>query len=226
MSIVYMPRPVIGFERKSIPKLVEGTGVIQGKFADNAAVLVSPPVTPPVYLGQINDLSAKHLLTKTDKAAVPAREAAADLVWASTKSLCGFTLQLCYANPGQASTIIAASGFKESLPNTHQKEILALSLTTNAGEIHCEANASKLVGAGTRKSGRRDYHWRHGIVPTPAPGAAPAAPTVWINDESTPVARTTITGIPPLTLVCVEVAVKDSVGLGNWSQGVTILVTK
>jgi hypothetical protein len=189
-------------------------------------VLVSPPVSPPVFLGQLNDLQAKHLVTKTNKAAVPAREAAADLVWATVTGLCGFTLQLCYANPEQASTIIAASGFQERAANTHQKEILALSLTTNPGEIHCEANASKLVGAGTRKSGNRDYHWRHGIVPPPAPGAAPAAPTVWINDESTPVAHTLITGIPPLTLVSVEVAVKDSVGLGNWSQSVTILVTK
>jgi hypothetical protein len=226
MGVIYMPRPAIGFERKSIPKLVTGSGVIQGKFAANAAVLVNPPVTPPVFLGQINDLQAKHLDTKTNKAAVPARETAADAVWASVKSLCGFTLQLCYASPEQASTIIAASGFKESAVSTHQKEILALSVTTNAGEIYCEANASKLVGAGTRKSGNRDYHWRHGIVPTPAVGNAPAAPTVWVTDEATPVANTLITGIPPLTYVCVEVAVKDSVGLGNWSQGVTILVTK
>jgi hypothetical protein len=179
-----------------------------------------------VFLGQINDLQAKHLVTRTNKAAVPAREEAADLVWATLRSLCGFTLQLCYANPEQASTIIAASGFQENLASTRQKEILTLSLTTNAGEIHCAANASKLVGAGTRKSGNRDYHWRHGIVPTPANGGAPAAPTVWINDESTPVAHTLITGILPFTYVCVEVAVKDSVGLGHWSQGVTILVTK
>jgi hypothetical protein len=226
MGVVYMPRPAIGFTRKSIPKLLTGSAVVQGRFAGNSAVLVNPPVTPANFLSQIDDLQEKHLLTMTNKAAIPAREASADTVWATVKGLCGFTLQLCYANPERASTIIAASGFVEAGIGLRRKEILALSLTTNAGEIYCDANASKLVGPGNRKSGNRDYHWRHGIVPPPAPGAAPAAPTVWINDESTPVAHTLITGIPPLTLVSVEVAVKDSVGLGNWSQSVAILVTK
>jgi hypothetical protein len=48
----------------------------------------------------------------------------------------------------------------------------------------------------------------------------------WIEDESTPVARTFITGIAPLTYVAVQVALKDSVGLGDWTQSVIILVTK
>src|SRR6185437_970195 len=125
-----------------------------------------------------------------------------------------------------ASTIIAASGFKESGVGTRQKEILALSLTTNLGEILCEANASKLTGAGNRKAGNRDYHWRHGIVSTPVPGAVAPVPATWITDEATPVARTLVTGIAPLTYVAVQVAVKDSVGLGDWSQSVIILVTK
>ncbi len=175
---------------------------------------------------QITDLKAKNQATKTDKAAVPARDASADVVWASVRSLCGFTLTLCYANPEQASTIIAASGFKESGVATRSKEILDLFLTTNPGEIRCDANASKLEGPGKRKAGSRDFHWRHGIVSTPVAGAVAPVPTAWIIDESTPIARTLVTGIPPLTYVAVQVAIKDSVGLGAWSQSVIILVTK
>ena len=122
--------------------------------------------------------------------------------------------------PSRPPRIIAASGFKESGVPRRQKGILGLFLTTNAGEIRCEANASKLAAPGNRKTGNRDYHWRHGIVSTPTPGAAAPVPAAWINDESTPVARTLITGIPPLTYVAVQVAVKDSVGLGDWSQSV------
>ena len=181
-------------------------------------------MSPTTFETQIADLKVKHLATKTSKGAVPAREASADVVWATCKSLCAFTLQLCYENPEQASTIIAASGFKASEVGTRQKETLELSLTANPGEIRCEANASKLVGPGNRKAGRRDYHWRHGVVSTPVPVAP--VPAAWINDESTPVARTLITGIPPLTYVAVQVAVKDSTGLGEWSQSVMILVTK
>jgi hypothetical protein len=226
MGIVYMPRPAIGFARANIPKLVAGSEVVQEKFAANSATLQSPPVSPATFETQITDLKAKQLATKTDKAAIPAREASADLVWATCKSLCGFTLQLCYVSPGQASTIIAASGFKESVVATRQKETLGLLLTTNAGEIRCEANASKLTGPSTRKTGNRDYHWRHGIVSTPVPGAVAPVPAAWTNDEATPVAHTLITGIPPLTYVAVQVAVKDSVGLGAFCQSVIILVTK
>jgi hypothetical protein len=228
MGIVYMPRPVIGFKRYNMSKLVAGSEVVQGKFAANSATLSNPPVSPAAFETQITDLKAKHLATKTNKAAVPAREAAANIVWATCKSLCAFTLQLCYASPEQASTIIAASGFKESGVGTRQKETLELFLTTNPGEIRCEANASKLEGSGNRKAGNRDYHWRYGVVSTPVPGAvAPVpVPAAWINDEATPVARTLITGIPPLTYVAVQVAVKDSVGRGAWSQSVIILVTR
>lgn len=226
MGTVYMPRPAIGFKRYNMAKLVAGSEVVQGKFAANSATLSNPPVSPDIFEVQITDLKEKHLATKTNKAAVPAREASADIVWATCKSLCSFTLQLCYANPTQASTIIAASGFKESAVGTWQKETLELFLTTNPGEIRCAANASKLEGSGNRKAGNRDYHWRHGVVSTPVPGAVAPVPAAWINDEATPVARTLITGIPPLTYVAVQVAVKDSVGLGAWSQSVIILVTK
>lgn len=226
MGIVYMPRPAIGFERSNIPKLVAGSEVVQGKFAANSATLQNPPVSPATFEAQITDLKAKQLATKTNKAAVPAREVSADVVWATCKSLCGFTLQLCYTSPEQASTIIAASGFKESGVATRHKETLDLFLTTNAGEIRCDANASKLTGPSNRTAGNRDYHWRHGIVSTPVPGAVAPVPAAWNNDEATPVARTLITGIPPLTYVAVQVAVKDSVGLGTFSQSVIILVTK
>ena len=226
MGTVYMPRPAVGFQRANIPKLVAGSEVVQTKFAANAALLPNPPVSPAAFETQIVDLKTKNLATKTNKAAVPAREASADVVWATVKNLCGFTLQLCYASPEQASTIIAGSGFKESGVGTHEKEILGLFLTTNQGEIRCEASASKLEAPGKRKTASRDYHWRHGIVSTPVPGAVAPVPAVWINDEATPVARTLITGIPPLTYVAVQVAVKDSVGLSEWSQSVIVLVTK
>ena len=226
MGTVYMPRPAIPFKRDNIPKLVAGSEVIQGKFAANGATLLNPPVAPAAFETQITDLKAKNLATKTNKAAVPAREASADVVWATCKSLCAFTLQLCYVNPEQASTLIASSGFKESGVGTRQKETLELVLTTNAGEIRCQANASKLTGPAQRKAGNRDYHWRHGIVSTPVAGAVAPVPAAWINDEATPVARTLVTGIPPLTYVAVQVAVKDSVGLGAWSQSVIILVTR
>src|SRR6185437_15940173 len=137
----------------------------------------------------------------------------------------GFTLQLCYANPERASTIIASSGFKEAGVGKPVKEILALSLTTNPGEIRCEASASKLEGPAKLKAGNRGFHWRHGIVSTPVPGAVAPVPVAWIDDAATPVAHTLIKGIPPLTYVAVQVALKDSAGLGAWSQSVIILVT-
>jgi hypothetical protein len=226
MGTIYLPRPAIGFKRENIPKLLAGSEVVQTRFATNAAELAKPPVSPADFGAQIADLKAKHLATKTSKGAVPAREASADVVWVTCKSLCTFTLQLCYASPERAGTIIALSGFKEAGIGRRVKETLELVLTTNPGEIRCEANASRLEGPAKLKAGRRDFHWRHGIVSTPVPGAVAPVPAAWINDEATPVAHTLITGIPPLTYVAVQVAVKDRAGLGEWSQAVIILVTK
>src|SRR6201985_1198119 len=118
MGVIYMPRPAMGFRRDNMAKLGTGTKVVQGKFAITSALLSNPPVSPTTFETQITDLKAKHLATKTSKGAGPAREASADVVWATCKSLCAFTLQLCYENPEQASTIIAASGFKASAVGT------------------------------------------------------------------------------------------------------------
>src|SRR5271155_1790225 len=82
MGTVYMPRPAIPFKRDNIPKLTAGSDVIQAKFAANSAVLLNPPVSPTTFETQITDLKTKHLATKTNKAAVPARDASADVVWA------------------------------------------------------------------------------------------------------------------------------------------------
>ena len=226
MGALYMPRPAIGFKRDNMPKLIAGSELVQTRFATNTAELLDPPVSPAAFGTQITDSKAKHLATKTNKAAIPAREASADAVWATCKSLCGFTLQLCYADPERASMIIASSGFKEAGVGKREKEVLALLLTTNPGEIRCEANASKLTGPAQRKAGKRGFHWRHGIVSTPVPGVVAPVPAAWTRDESTPVARTLVTGIAPLTYVAVQVAVEDSTGLGAWSQSVIILVTK
>ncbi len=221
-----MPRPAIGFRRDKVPKVIAGSDLIQSCFATNVEELPGPPVSPDTFREQIVDLKAKHLATKTNRAAVPARDASADVVWATLVSLCGFTLGLCYAKPDQAGTIIAASGFKVAGEGGYDKPILDLFLTTNAGEIRCEANASKLEGPGKLKAGNRSYHWQHGIVSMPVPGSVAPVPVTWVTDEATPVARTVITGIPALTYVAVQVAVKDSVGLGEWSQSVIILVAK
>ena len=225
-TLYMMPRPAVGLRRDNIPKLIAGSELVQTKFATNTAELLDPPVSPATFGMQIADLKAKHLATKTNKAAVPAREASANVVWATVKGLCGFTLQRCYASPEQASMIIASSGFKEAGVGKREKEILALFLTTNPGEIRCEANASKLR---VRRSARRGTVTSTGGTASSArrsPAPSPPSPRRGSTTTSTPVTRTLITGIAPLTYVAVQVAVKDSTGLGAWSQSVILLVTQ
>jgi hypothetical protein len=46
----------------------------------------------------------------------------------------------------------------------------------------------------------------------------------YINEEPTPVAHTSISGLPTMTEVGFHVVVKDATGTSAWSQTVTIFV--
>jgi hypothetical protein len=76
------------------------------------------------------------------------------------------------------------------------------------------AAASLLTGPGKGKAKQRFYLWRHTLD-----GAK-----TYVNDESTAVSHTVIGGLPLNTYVGFEVAVKDSVGVGEFSQTWTIFV--
>jgi hypothetical protein len=77
------------------------------------------------------------------------------------------------------------------------------------GSVLLEANASLLVAAGTStgKNRNRFFLWRYTLD----------GGKTYISVDPTSIGRTVIPNLPPATLVGFQVAMKDSVGPGEWS---------
>jgi len=83
---------------------------------------------------------------------------------------------------------------------------------TASGKIKV-ANAYKRHRLISKSKRAKTYAWSYSV-----------GGKTWIMATSTPIASTTITGLPPLTLVGFRVIVSDSLTVGQWSQVTSIFV--
>jgi hypothetical protein len=150
--------------------------------------------------------------TKTAKDAGGALTIARDNLWSALKSLLANVQTAVDQSPEQGDSLAQAAGMKIGKDPGHVKAILAASLTTVPGVVKLVANRTLLVPPSGKKSSHRTFLWRQRIA------------GVYTNLDSTPVANTTVTGLPMNTEVGFEVAVKDSKGVSTWTQTVTLLV--
>ncbi len=206
IAIVHRVRPSIGLKRENVPKLISGSKIIQGKFVEHAALLVNPPVTPAVFLAQINDVDVANQAMKTNKGAGPARKVTVDVLWNTLESLCQFVQQLCDATPEQANAHIAASGFKETAVGSHTQVVLTAEPTTEPGQVALKVTSSLLETPKNRPSAARVFLIRHTLDNK-----------TYVNDEPSSVAHTIISDLPSMTQVGFQVAAKDASGVSTWS---------
>jgi len=215
MSTVHRVRSTIGLKKAAVSKLITGAKVIQTKFASNAALLAGPPITPAALLAQISDVDASNQAMKTNKAARPARQIKVDILWSTLETLCQFVQQLCDTHQDQASAYIAASGFKESAVGDHPLEVLTAEPTNVPGQVLLKITSSLLETPKNKKGAKRTFLLRHTLDGK-----------TYVTDEATSVARTLISGLPPLVPIGFEVAAKDASGTSAWCQTVTLTLVK
>jgi hypothetical protein len=206
MSGIRLVRPSIGLKKDNVPKLLSGAKVIQGKFVENATLLANPPVAPAVFLGQITDLDTANQAMKSIKNGGPARQVKIDALWGTLQTLCSFVRQLCEANPEQASSYIAASGFKASAVGSRTPVVLSATATNEPGQVALKVTSSLLVTPKNKPTAARTFLFRHTLDGK-----------TFINDEPSSVANTLISGLPSLVAIGFQVAAKDSSGVSAWS---------
>jgi hypothetical protein len=209
---VHTPRVVLPFKKSNLPKVSAGAKLIQSKITVNASMFGALSVTMAALLILITAFDTANQNTKTTKAASGARKVALDNLWSALKSLMANVQTAVDQSPGEAASFAQAAGMALGKDPDHVKEILAAALTTVSGVVHLVANRTLLVPPSGRKSSHRTFLWRQLIA------------GVYTNLDSTPVANTTVTGLPMNTEVGFEVAVKDAKGVSAWSQTVTIQV--
>ena len=205
-------RLTVGLDREKMSAFVPDSKVLQGKLLGAVASFPALPVSPAVLATQIGNVETAHLATKTAKGMVPARTVQVDILWGSFQANCTYCEGICNAaaTPAQGLALAQASGFHVVAVGDVVKAILAVTVEVGTGTVHLKANASQLHGLSNKPSAAKTYLWRHILTGT-------TGTTTMVNDDPTPIASSTITGLPLGQTVGFQVAAKDSAGVGPWS---------
>lgn len=214
MGKAHRVRLDIHLRKANVPSFFSGARVIQQKQAASAGLLPKLPVSPAVLLGQITDGESVHLQTKTTRGLIGTRTTKINLVWTSLESNRSYCQGLCDSDPSQALLLADASGYHVTEVGTPVRELIAISLEIGHGIVHLKANVAQIPVPSGKTSVSRTWLWRHTLD---------GGKTI-VNDDPTPTARTTITGLPLGVEVGFGVAVKDSTGTGPWSLWVPVHV--
>jgi hypothetical protein len=217
MPTVHRARIVLGIDWEDFPNAVIGSKNIQAKMAAGSATFVSPNPSMLILGQQCVDFEQAHeaVVTTKAKGAATLRVAKRDIVRSSLENERAYVQYLCDGSPGSASLYASSAGMEIWQPGKHNRLVLEGYLVPGTpGAVALKAAASLLVAPGKGTSRKRTYLWRHLL-----PGT-----TTYVNDDPTPVANTTVTGLPLNTCVSFEVAVKDATGVGEWCQAVSVFV--
>jgi hypothetical protein len=149
------------------------------------------------------------------KGATAVRLAKRDLARASAESQRGYVQYLSDGSPENGPSYASAAGMRIVLPGTRNHAVLTAKLVPGVpGEVLLRASASQLVTPSPGKARQRLYLWRHTLDGGKS----------FLNDDPTPVAHTTVSGLPLGTIAGFQVAVKDVLGVSDWCQVVSILI--
>lgn len=204
-------RVVLGLSHRLLVVLSQAKTIHDGMEA-NASVFTSPSPPLPTLLSQIEDCEKSQQTVGTRvKGAAEARKLKFDALVTSLESERMYVQSLCDGSPEQAANLIKLAGMQVASVGRYQKPILVAMPGVPAGTVDLEANARLLDKS--RKG--KFYSWRYTLDGGKTFLAAP----------STGAARTSISGLPLLTVVGFQVSVTvNKSPPGDWSQLVSILV--
>jgi hypothetical protein len=214
MTTAHRIRLDIHLQKQKVPSFFAGARIIQQKQAANTALLPALPVSPTTLLGQITDGESVHLQTKTTRGLIGTRTTKINIIWTSLESNLSYSQGLCDNNTSQALVLADASGYHVTQVGIHARELITITLELGHGTVHLRANVAQIPVPSGKPSVSRLWLWRHTID---------GGKTI-VNDDPTPTAHTTITGLPLGVDVGFGVAVKDSTGTGPWSIWIPIHV--
>jgi hypothetical protein len=197
-----------------MPTFIPGAKTIGGKLATALASFPALPVSPPILLQQVADVETVDLQTKTNRGLIPLRTAKVVIVWNSLYEDCAYCQTICQQNPEQGLALASASGFHVIAVGEHVRDVIEVEFDPGTGIAHLLANRQMLPPPSGRPSMTLTFLWRHSVD---------GLKTI-VTDDSTPTGRTTISGLPLGVVVNFGVAVKDSTGVGPWSQWIAAYI--
>ena len=206
-------RVVLGLTRNKPLVFLSQCNTIYTALDNNKATFITPSPALPLLLTQIqNATTSQQLVVTRVKGAATARESVFDVLAASMEMERMMVQGLCNAAPlAQAATIAALAAMKGYSVRVFQKDILTAKNLTPVGTVLLDANAHLLDPSSKQKTYNWGYTLDGGKTILPLP--------------STPVARTTVANLAPLTTVGFQVSVTVHKQLpGAWTPLVYLLI--
>jgi hypothetical protein len=213
-SVIPYIRVSSGLDRDKIPELITGSTFIHDRILEHASIFVAPSPPLVVLADQIGDLRVAQQAMRNQKDAGAARLVKRNILWSSIQSEVAMVQTLVDQSPDQGAMYAAAAGMRLAGSTAYDKPPIKAGLTRVPGAVFVAANVGLILGASLKVSRRRSFFWRYTVDSGQS----------YVDAGSTVVAHTLIEGVPLNLPVGFEVAAKDSVGLGAWSQPYILFV--
>jgi hypothetical protein len=210
----HLIRLTVGLNREHMPSFIPETKTLLGKLGASAASFPALPVSTATLAQQLNDVETVHLQTKTTRGLISLRTSKVDIVWNGLQADCKYCESICQQNPEQGLALASSSGFHVINVGAHVRDIITVKIDLGTGIAHFAANTKLLPPPSGKLSAAVTYLWRH----------SPDGLKTIINDDPTPTAHTTLSGLPLGSVINVGVTVKDSTGVSPWSQWIAFYI--
>lgn len=207
-------RGVLGARRRDAVEALNRAKLMEKGLEDNATLFPNPNPPLPVFSKQIVATDKAQVVTaKGGKGMAAARDVQLGLLVGMMMSELVYIQSIADAgNPDAAVSILHAGGVGIAASSKHDKAILTVAPGPSPGSVALAANAGALLGS---NRGRKHFFcWEY-----------TTDGETFVTMPATPEAKTTLTGLTPLTTVGFRVAATTSKGVvGAWSQVVDVLI--
>jgi hypothetical protein len=207
-------RGILDILRRDAVGALERAKLMDKGLTDNTGLFPDPNPALPVFKDQIAATDKAQVLVGTrGKGMAAARDVQLGLLVGMMTSELVYIQSVADAgNPDKAVSILHAGGVEIAAFALHDKAILAVTGGPVPGSVVLVANAGALLGDDRRRG--HFFNWEY-----TTDGKA------FLAMPPTPAAKTTLSGLTPLTTVGFRVAVTTTKGITSaWSQVVDHLV--
>ena len=216
MNTPNRPRAMLDITPSKITTVVGRAEAIGNGFSADKVTYASPNPPLSAFLTLLTNVtSAQSLVSSRTKGMAASRNVQRDLLIMGMKSELLYVQNLVDTSiPSRGVALIENAGMLVATAPARTKAVLSLALGKASGSVVCSASVALLLGTGALKPKQlRFFNWQYTLDGK-----------TFLNAPPTSTWKTTLLGLPLLTVVGVRVNLNNADGPGPWSQVVNILI--
>ncbi|MFT3776238.1 MAG: hypothetical protein QM820_63650 [Minicystis sp.] len=206
-------RPALKITHTSTASVLARAYAVNNGMTADPTRFASPNPPLPVLQAQIAKVEdADKQARSRVKGAAKVRDLERARLIRMLENECGYVRTLCDASPDEAGVIIQAAGLVSAAPRIYARPVLKVTRGAASGTVDLMVAVGLLVGARSSKKRVLQWQWT-------ADGGR-----TFTDAPPTPTGKTTILGLPTLTVVGFRTKVVTTTSPGEWSPIVSIVV--